>query len=606
MKTALTACAGLVLGLCGGAPAQIAGDHSGTTPQTAASSSAAPTAISAVNTLADDYLKTLLALTPEFGTQEGIPGAHHGEITDNSLDGVRRIRAQFDALSKRLLAIDASTLQGHPEWITYGVLREALEGERQQRVCHFELWNVASYVNGWQAEYTDLASIQPVGTVELRRQALARARALPRYIDREITNLRQGLQQHYSAPKVIVRNVIRQLDDLTSMPPEKSPFYSPAQRDKDAEFGRELAGVISREINPAIRRYRNFLSTTYLAQARETIGLSDIPNGRECYRATLRGFSTLNISEDEVFETGLREMSRIEAEMRTISQHSFGGAPLAELLPQLRTEPRYTYRSADEILRTAQAAIDRAKAATPKWFGRVPKAEVVIQPYPEFRQKAGAPGQLISPPEDGSRPAIFLINLYQPETKSRADTENLAFHETIPGHHLQGAIAKERRDLHPLVRNTFSSGFGEGWALYAEGLADEMGLYASDVGRMGMLASEAFRAARMVIDAGIHTRGWKREQALEYLMSHTVVSEAEAQGEIDRYISWPGQAPSYMIGRLEILRLRSDAQQQLGAKFDIREFHDRVLENGCVPLEFLRSNIKLWLASKVTSARARP
>lgn len=566
--------------------------------QTGASPSQANRAESSINRIADDYFSMVLTVTPEFGTSEGIEGAHHGDITDNSLAGVRKRQAQFDSLYERLLAIDSSELGVGTDRITYSVVREVLEGERQQRVCHFELWNVASYVNGWQAVYTDLAVVQPVGTPELRRQALARARALPKFIETEIANLREGLRQKYSSPKPIVRNVIKQLDDITSTNPEHSPFYSPAQRDHDAKFGRELALTISQKINPAIRRYREFLADKYLAEARDTLGVSDIPNGLGCYRATLRSFSTLNIDEDEVFQTGIAEMSRIEAEMRTVADRTFGGIPLNELLQRLRTDPRYTFRSSQEILNVSQQAVTRAKASLPEWFGRLPKADVTIQPYPEFRQRAGAPGQLESAPEDGSRPAIFLINLFAPEKKSRAGVEDTAFHETIPGHHLQSAIAKERQDLHRVVRNSFNSGFGEGWALYAERLADEMGLYSSDLDRMGLLSKEAFRAARMVIDTGVHTKGWTRDRALAYLTEHTAESANEAEGEIDRYISWPGQAPSYMIGRLEIMRLRSEAQNILGKKFDIREFHDRVLQNGCVPLQFLRSNITAWAATQ--------
>jgi uncharacterized protein (DUF885 family) len=255
------------------------------------------------------------------------------------------------------------------------------------------------------------------------------------------------------------------------------------------------------------------------------------------------------------------------------------------------------YRTSQEIIDTAQAVINRGKAEMGKWFGRLPKADVVIEPYPEFRQQAGAPGQYQSAPEDGSRPAIFLINPSRPTEHSRADGESLSMHEAIPGHHLQVAIAKERTDLHPLSRYTSSSGFSEGWALYAERLGDEMGLFSSDLARMGLLSSEAFRAARMVIDAGIHTKGWTREQALDYLLSHTVVPRHIAEGEIDRYISWPGQAPSYMIGRTEILRLREEARAKLGDRFDIKAFHDRVLEDGSIPLATLRTKIEAWIAS---------
>jgi uncharacterized protein (DUF885 family) len=311
----------------------------------------------------------------------------------------------------------------------------------------------------------------------------------------------------------------------------------------------------------------------------------------------VRGFSTVALPADSVYTTGLAEMTRIEDEMRTIAARSFGGESLLTLLPNLRTEPRYTFRTSQEIIDTAQVVVERGKAAMGQWFGRLPKAGVIIQPYPLFRQQAGAPGQYQPAPDDGSRPGIFLINPSEPTTHPRADAENTAIHEAIPGHHLQVAIAKERTDLHRLSRYFFSSGFGEGWALYAERLGDEMGLYSGDLARMGMLGSEAFRAARMVIDAGIHMKGWGREQALEYLRSRTLLAPGVLQGEIDRYISWPGQAPSYMIGRSEILRLREQARSELGGRFDIRAFHDLVLEYGTIPLSLLRTRVERWIAA---------
>ena len=548
-----------------------------------------------VDSIADRYVDLGLDINPEEGTSRGLKTAEHGRITDNSLDGIRRAQARLDSVYDVAAAIDPAPLAGRPQALTYAVLREALEAGRANRVCRAELWGVASYVNGWQAVYTDLAAIQPVGTDTLRALALTRARALARYLDTEIVNLREGLRLGFSSPKIIVTNVIGQLDGILATPVAKSPFYSPAQRDSSAPFRANLARVIETELNPAIRRYRDFLSGEYLPKAREALGVSANPDGAACYRATIRGFATIDLDPDSVFTIGLAQMTRVDSEMRAISARSFGGESLATLLPKLRTDPRYTFRTSQQIIDSSTAAIDRAKAAMGKWFGRTPRADVVIQPYPEFRQKAGAPGQYQPAPDDGSRSAIFLINPSEPTHKSLADVENTALHEAIPGHHLQVAIAKERTDLHRLSRYSFNSGFGEGWALYAERLGDEMGLYSSDLGRMGMLSSEAFRAARMVIDAGIHTKGWTRQQSLDYLLAHTVLPEQIARGEVDRYISWPGQAPSYMIGRLEIMRLREKAKQTMGDRFDIRAFHDRILEDGTVPLSVLRSKLERWM-----------
>lgn len=562
-----------------------------------------PAAVAAqVTTLADSVFAAMLDADPTLATQLGMADADHSRLPDNSAETRERIRHRWDALRTSVHAIDPTPLEGRAEWLLYDVVREQLDAENVLRICRPELWGVASYVNGWQAQFTDLALIQPVGTDTLRAQALARAHAIAPWLDREILNLRQGLAEGYSSPKVIVRNVIGQVDDLLATPVHASPFYDPAQRDTSEAFGDALAKVISRDISPAMRRYRDFLVEEYLGSARDALGVRENPDGAACYAATIRTFATVALPADSVFAMGLAEMERVQGEMREISAESFGGEALETLLPRLQTDPRYTFRTSREIIDTSSAILARAKAEMGRWFGRLPQADMIIQPYPEFRQRAGAPGQYQSAPEDGSRPAIFLINPSNPTRAPRAGVENIALHEGIPGHHLQIAIALERTGVHPLIRYAANSGFVEGWALYAERLGDEMGLYSSNLARMGMLGSEAFRAARMVIDAGIHTRGWTRAQALDYLTTNTFVTGRMAEGEIDRYISWPGQAPSYMIGRTEFLRLRAHARDALGDAFDIRAFHDRVLENGSLPLATLPLVVERWIASQQNAA----
>src|SRR6185436_9183774 len=381
-----------------------------------------------VDSLATAAFAAEVAENPEEGTSWGLPSARHGEIRDNSTAGLRRAESRQDSLYEAALTIDPAPLSGTAQWVTYGVLRDRLERRRAIRVCRNELWGVASYVNGWQAVYTDLALIQPVGTDTLRALALARARALPRFIDNEIANLRQGLELGYSSPKVIVQNVIGQLDGILATPVMRSPFYSPASRDSTLAFGASLSDIIANELNPAIRRYRDFLAGEYLTRAREGLGVSSNPDGVACYRATVRYFATVEMDPDSVFAMGLAQMERIEAEMKVISARSFGGEAPDKLLRRLRSEPRFMYRTSQEIIDTAQAVINRGKAEMGKWFGTVPKADVSIQPYPEFRQKAGAPGQYESAPSDGSRPAIFLINPSRPTEHSRADGENTAMH----------------------------------------------------------------------------------------------------------------------------------------------------------------------------------
>ncbi|HKY97911.1 MAG TPA: DUF885 domain-containing protein [Gemmatimonadaceae bacterium] len=554
-----------------------------------------------VNAIATAYLHASMDYQPESAPSDtGWMAPLAGRIGDNSPAALSKWHAYQDSVLNVLKKVDAAALVGHSEWITYGILRGSLESDIGTRICRQELWGVNSYVNGWQNGYSDVFAQQRVGNTTRRQAALARARALPRFIDNEIANLREGVRLGYTSPAIIVRNVIRQMDDLTTGAPESSPFYSPAERDTARDpattgFRRELAAEIKNGINPAIRRYRDYLANEYLPRARNNIAVSSNPNGLECYRAVTRYFSTMDVPPDSVFALGQREMRRVDDEMRAIATKHFATSDVPALLVRFKTDPKYTFRTRQEVIDYSQAAVDRSKAAMPKWFGLLPGFDVVIQPYPEFRQRAGAPGQLnTGAPND--RPSVFLINTWDPLHKSRADIESTAFHEAIPGHHLQGAIALERKDLHPFVQLAYNSGFGEGWALYAERLADEMGLYSSPMSEIGMLTSEAFRAARCLIDAGIHTRGWTRQQAIDTLAAHTTLSRSVVEGEVDRYISWPGQAPSYMIGRTEIMRLRQMAKDSLGDRFDIRQFHDRVLENGTVTLPMLRENIARWIA----------
>jgi uncharacterized protein (DUF885 family) len=448
-------------------------------------------------------------------------------------------------------------------------------------------------MTGWQVNDGYLVTIQPVGTDDARRDALARWGALPKYLDTEIANLREGIKQGYTAPKLAVRIVIDQVRTLASTPLKDSPFDSPAIRDKTPEFQRQFNALIAEQINPAAKRYADFLEKEYLPAAREAIPVTANPNGAACYDASVLYHSSSPKTAQEVHDLGVRQNERLVAEMKAIGERSFGTTDVPALLARLRSDPQYRFKSREEKIAYSQAALARAKAAVPTVFGLLPKADVVIKPYPAFREK-NAPNEYNPPAEDGSRPAVFFISAYQAEKQSRVEDESTAFHETIPGHHLQGAIALERKEIHPIGRYIFNSGYVEGWALYSERVADELKLFSSDVDRLGMLSSQALRASRLVVDSGLHTLGWSRQQAIDYMLQHTAEGEHDVTSEVDRYIVWPGQATAYMIGMLEIRAARDEAEGALGSRFDIKAFHDRVLEDGGVPLTFLRAKIRAW------------
>jgi uncharacterized protein (DUF885 family) len=556
-----------------------------------------------VTALADAYLAAYFDRYPEFVTYYSVPGGRHDRMRDNSLAAHERWEAQEDQWLATLRSIDHARLAGRPEWVTYGTLREVLEASTAGRVCHNELWGVTQTAAGWQAWLAYLSEVQPIGTDDLRAQALARWRGIPRFIDLEVEKLREGVRRGYAAPKGNVRLVIGQMDALLSTPAIESPFYSLAARDSTPTFETELKAIVATGINPAIRRFRDFLEREYLPRAREAIAVSANPNGAMCYRAAVRNFSTLDLSPRQIHELGLEQVAKLDAEMLAIARRSFGASEVPPLLERLKTDPKYTFRTGEEVVSYSEEALGRAKTAIGKWFGILPKADVVIRRYPAFRERSAA-GEYHVPAEDGSRPGAYFILTYDPTKRSRSGSQSVTFHETIPGHHLQIAIAMERKSaIHPIARYLRNAGYTEGWALYAERLADEMGLYSSDLDRMGMLSDQRWRAARLVVDPGIHVLGWTRERAIKYLLANTTASRDEVEAEVDRYIIWPGQATAYMLGMLEIRQLRDGAESALGPRFDIREFHDRVLEDGSLTLPMLRDKIERWIAEARVSSR---
>ena len=553
-------------------------------------SSSSESADTRVRELADAYVSGYLDRFPEQATYYGIPGRRHDRFTDNSLSAIAAWQAREERWLADAKAIDTAAIASPSLRATHAILREALESSLASRVCRTELWNV-SQMTGWHVNLGYLVTIQPVGSDAARQEALARWGSLPAYLDTEIANLREGIKRGYTAPTHIVRIVIDQVRTLAASGLEDSPFASPGGRDKTPEFGKAFNGLIVEQIVPAARRYADFLEREYLPRARETIAVADQPDGAACYEASIRAHSTLAKPAKEVHDTGVREVARLDAEMKTIAERSFGTGDVAVVMQRLRTDRQYLFRSRQELIDYSKAALERARAAAPQWFGLLPKADVKLEPYPAFREK-NAPNEYNPPSEDGSRPGIFYVSAYEAEKKTRADIESTAFHETIPGHHLQVAIALERKEIHPIGRYIFNSGYVEGWALYAEGLADEMKLFSSDLDRLGMLSSQNFRAARLVVDTGLHALGWTRQQAIDYMLAHTPQSATDAAAEIDRYIIMPGQATSYMLGMLEVVAAREEAQRVQGSRFDIKTFHDRVLEDGSVPLSFLREKLR--------------
>ena len=545
--------------------------------------------------IAQEYADGYYHQFPEEAYEIGYPDTPMDSLGDRSQAAMDAWRAREDAWLAVLRALDPARVEGSEAAVPLAFALDRLTASVARRVCRTELWNVSPTWTGWQSMLTATFAQQPVATPAERADALARLRAVPAYLDTEVANLRAGMAGGYLAAAPDVAAVIRQSDALAGATPAESPFGEPAARAADAGFTRQIHALVADSINPAIRRYRDFLAGEY--RGRDSVGVSANPGGAACYAASVRFHTSVDLPAREIHETGLREMARIQAEMARIATDSFGTGDVQGLLQRLRTDPRYTFRTGDEVLAYARAAVDRAAAVAPLWFGFVPDTRLEIRPFPAFMQASGG-GFYSVGSQDGSRPGRYELGTYRPETISKAGMEATAFHEAYPGHHLQMSVALHGQGVHPLLRYMYIPAMGEGWGLYAELLADEMGLYSGELDRLGMLSNQALRAARLVVDPGMHALGWTREQAVDYMLAHTAESRGAIEDEVDRYLAVPGQATAYMIGSLEIQRLRREAEERLGPAFDIRAFHDALLMDGGVSLPMLRSAVERWVAGR--------
>jgi uncharacterized protein (DUF885 family) len=544
--------------------------------------------------IADALVDQSLADSPAALARLRPPGARHDALPDQSLAAEAARDRREDAWLAELRALQPQTLSATAQH-AHDLALALLEARVAQRICQRELWPVSQVGPALLVNLADAALAQPLETPELRAQALTRWALFPRAVDDEIAALRAGLARGVTAPRVVVDHVLAQLATLIAAPDAELPFASPAFHADDEAFRARFLALVARDVRPALARYRDFLRDTYAPRARASIAMSDGPGGRGCYEASLLLQTTLEITPEEVHARGHAALAEIEAEIAAISARSFGGIAPRELLTKLRSDPAFLYRDEAHLMRVGQAAMDRAWAALPRAFTFLPRSRAILEPIPAFQAKTAA-AHYLQAALDGSKPAAYRVRTFAPEKQSWATGENTAFHEIVPGHHLQIALANEREDLPRIARLMFRSGFTEGWALYAERVADELRLYSSDADRLGMLNGRAWRAVRLVVDSGMHALGWNRERALTFMLEHTALSPDQAAQEIDRYIARPAQATAYLLGYQEIAALREEAELTLGARFDLREFHEIVLGGGSTTLPLLRARVSEWLA----------
>jgi prolyl oligopeptidase len=400
--------------------------------------------------------------------------------------------------------------------------------------------------------------------------------------------------------------VAGQLEALLATPPEKSPLALALEKRpvSASSLDGRLLGAIRDSVYPAYAKYLAFLKTEYASRAREEVGVWATAGGDAAYAFRVRHHTTTNLTPDELHEIGRDELRSILGEMEAIARKLGHAGDVKSFFAKLMADRANFWSSSAEILGHFERILEKCSAALPKAFGRLPKTRCIVKAIEEYREKDCVAAFYYQPPEDLSRPGIFYANTYQPQTRLKCNNAALTVHEAVPGHHLQIAISVEMKGLPPFRRHGMFTAFVEGWALYTERLADELGLYEDDLERFGMLTYQAWRACRLVVDTGLHAKKWTRQQAIDFFKANIALGDTEIVNEVDRYIIWPGQALAYKVGQREISRLRAEAKKSMGAAFDLRGFHDEVLRHGALPLTTLGEAVRDWADQTRIATRA--
>lgn len=459
--------------------------------------------------------------------------------------------------------------------------------------------------SGFYSDWVRLPEDTEFRAVEDYRDYLARLHELPAVMDEYIALMRRGIETGFTQPRMVLDGrdgpIRAQLVERAA----DSPFYAPFRDLPEAVAGGERAEllatadrVVMADVIPAYRRLYEFMRDEYLPGARETLGAGELPGGAAFYQAQIRQYATVDLSPREIHDLGLEQVARIEAEMRAIIEEVGFDGDFAAFLAFLRGDPQFYAKTPKELLAHASYYAKKIDGRLPLLFGHLPRQPYGVAPVPDEIAPFYTAGRYVGASLDARRGGYYWVNTHALESRPLYAIPALTLHEAAPGHHTQGALALEQQDQPPFRRYDYISAFGEGWALYAEKLGVEMDIYETPYEHFGRLTYEMWRASRLVIDTGIHAFGWSRQQAIDYLASRTALSLHEVTTEVDRYISWPGQALSYKLGEHTIWQLRRQAEEQLGPDFDVREFHDFVLSLGSVPLDVLREEVGRWLAGQ--------
>ncbi len=558
--------------------------------------------VAKLHAIFDKNWETRLRESPLFATSVG-RHEYDDRLPSVTPADLARRQAQRKATLAELEHIHRSELPVD-EQVNYDIFKQQID----QGIESFEFGDYEMPINadsGFHSGFSRLPKEMPLATVKDYENYISRLNAWPRYVREQIALMRLGLKRGMTVPRATLEGYDTTISAHVVDDPTKSVFWFPFEKFPSSipasEQERLRNSGRTAIMNGAVVGYREFLDffhNEYLPGARTTLGASALPNGAAYYRFKIREFTTLDLTPEEIHNIGLSEVNRISGEMNAVMKQVGFNGDFAAFLQFLRTDPRFYAKTPQELLEHASWIAKQIDGKLPSEFKTLPRLPYTVEPVPADIAPKYTSGRYVGAPQGSTQPGIYWVNTYKLESRPLYNLESLTLHEAVPGHHLQIARSRELGDLPNFRRFSYISAFGEGWGLYSEWLGLEMGIYTDPYSNFGRLGYEMWRACRLVVDTGIHSMGWTRQQAIDYMASRTALPLHEVETEVDRYISWPGQALAYKLGELKIKELRHRAEEALGTRFGVREFHDVVLGSGAVPLNVLESNIDRWIAKE--------
>ena len=557
--------------------------------------------VKTLNAIFSDYWEDQLKHEPELASSIG-DNRYNDQLRDYSVRAYNDSLARGRGFLSRLAEVDTAGMSTQGQLSKDLLVRQLVENQQASR---FKPWEMpVTQFDGLQVSLPQLVPQLRFNSVKDYDDYIARLKKVPLAFQQITDDMSIGMDDHREPPAYLMEKVLAQVNTLANQKPDEGPFALPVQKfptsvspTQQARIKQELLAVIVGQVTPAYVRFGKFLKAQYIPGGRSDPGIWSLPDGEAYYRFLVKQSTTTDLTPEQIHQIGLDQVKQDEEQLLAVA-HKLGFADIKVLQNAAANNPKLFPTSKDQLLDAYRGYLDRMRPKLPQLFGRLPKAPLVVMPVPAYTEKDQAAAYYEQGAPDGSRPGAVYINTYKFETRSLADVESRAYHEGLPGHHLQISIAQELTDVPEFRKYLSYTAYTEGWGLYAEQLGKDVGFYQDPYSDYGRLEGDMWRAVRLVVDTGVHSQHWTRQQMVDYFHEHSAVEESGVQAEVDRYIAWPAQALGYKVGQLKFLELRAKAQQALGDKFNLSAFHDQVLDSGALPLDTLEQRVDSWIAQQ--------